>query len=1186
MAHHQRTRGFAMLATLMILWAVLAPADAHITKKVGHTWKHIRAKADQRYPTKGSLSSDDGLVNEAGDPVHWSNLAGIPTGFADGIDQDGGTASDLDCPGCVGTTDIGDDQVTGGKIPAGEITQGKLSFDPTTQGELDDHKASDDHDGRYYAEAEADAAFATAGHDHDGRYYRETELDASDPGSNRVHWNNLGGVPAGFADGTDDGGSPAWLLAGNAGTTPASEFVGTSDNQPLSFRVNNLRALWLAPNGTSPSLIGGFDGNFRTSGTTRPTFGATVGGGGAAGDVNAVTDDYGTVGGGLGNEAGNHDSEVDNRPYATVSGGWNNFATEYGATVGGGTNNGAGGTGATIGGGQGNSATGSADTVAGGDSNIAGSLSGGATVGGGGSNSATGTAATVPGGTQNAAAGDFSVASGRRAKIGTAHDGSFLFADATDADFNSAAANEFAVRAGGGVRFEVGANTCSLNSGTGAWAGSCAAPAAPSAWLLGGNAGTTAGANFVGTTDNIALEVKVNGSRAFRFEPASTPNLIGGHPGNNVTAGAFGATIAGGGETGLPNQVTDEYGTISGGRNNLAGNGNGNTVDTTHATVAGGSNNAATGTSATIGGGASNTSSEDSSTVAGGISNTASGSRSAIGGGNGNTASCLVCTIGGGQSNTASGFGSSTVAGGSLNTASLEWTTVGGGVSNTANALAAVVAGGNANESLGQYSAIGGGKFNRVSAQYGTIAGGAPSNSLDPGTRNHVTDEYGTIGGGGNNQAGDGTASTTDATFATVGGGDDNTASGVTSTVGGGDRNTATSPGSTVAGGILNAASAQRAVVGGGQSNTASGGYSTVSGGQSNAAGGQEAAIAGGFGNSAGGARTSIGGGEANSATVIYSTIGGGKSNAASGGAVGYATVGGGFSNNASGAISTIGGGDTNFAAGHRGTVAGGEGNSASGDRSTVGGGSNNGASGTYTAVPGGFSNGARGNFSFAAGRRADATASHHGAFVWSDSCGNAAGSATCDVGAASVAFSSTAVDEFSARATGGVRFATAVDSSGTPTGGASLAAGASAWGTLSDRASKEHVALIDGRDVLHRLSTVPVATWNWKTQDDSVRHIGPMAQDFSAAFGVGEDERHISTVDADGVALAAIQGLNEIVTEQQQTIETLETEIEDRARPSGAGLPLWLILLGAFGLLVLGTGMGVLGVALLKRSA
>ncbi|HEX9890762.1 MAG TPA: hypothetical protein VGB28_01705, partial [Actinomycetota bacterium] len=82
MAHHQRTRGFAMLATLMILWAVLAPADAHITKKVGHTWKHIRAKADQRYPTKGSLSSDDGLVNEAGDPVHWSNLAGIPTGFA------------------------------------------------------------------------------------------------------------------------------------------------------------------------------------------------------------------------------------------------------------------------------------------------------------------------------------------------------------------------------------------------------------------------------------------------------------------------------------------------------------------------------------------------------------------------------------------------------------------------------------------------------------------------------------------------------------------------------------------------------------------------------------------------------------------------------------------------------------------------------------------------------------------------------------------------------------------------------------------------------------------------------------------------------------------------------------------------------------------------------------------------
>jgi len=61
---------------------------------------------------------------------------------------------------------------------------------------------------------------------------------------------------------------------------------------------------------------------------------------------------------------------------------------------------------------------------------------------------------------------------------------------------------------------------------------------------------------------------------------------------------------------------------------------------------------------------------------------------------------------------------------------------------------------------------------------------------------------------------------------------------------------------------------------------------------------------------------------------------------------------------------------------------------------------------------------------------------------------------------------------------------------------------------------------------VLARLMRVPVSTWSYTGQDASIRHMGPMAQDFYAAFGLGEDNKHISTVDADGVALAAIQGL------------------------------------------------------------
>ena len=69
------------------------------------------------------------------------------------------------------------------------------------------------------------------------------------------------------------------------------------------------------------------------------------------------------------------------------------------------------------------------------------------------------------------------------------------------------------------------------------------------------------------------------------------------------------------------------------------------------------------------------------------------------------------------------------------------------------------------------------------------------------------------------------------------------------------------------------------------------------------------------------------------------------------------------------------------------------------------------------------------------------------------------------------------------------------------------------------------------------------MGTWNYKEQNRSIRHLGPMAQDFHAAFSVGEDDRHINTVDADGVALAAIQGLYQEVAEKSARI----TELEER---------------------------------------
>ena len=78
-----------------------------------------------------------------------------------------------------------------------------------------------------------------------------------------------------------------------------------------------------------------------------------------------------------------------------------------------------------------------------------------------------------------------------------------------------------------------------------------------------------------------------------------------------------------------------------------------------------------------------------------------------------------------------------------------------------------------------------------------------------------------------------------------------------------------------------------------------------------------------------------------------------------------------------------------------------------------------------------------------------------------------------------------------------------------------------------SDRNVKRDFSAVDSRAVLAKVLALPITTWSYQS-DAGVRHLGPMAQDFSAAFALGLDDKHISMVDADGVALAAIQGLNQ----------------------------------------------------------
>jgi hypothetical protein len=289
-----------------------------------------------------------------------------------------------------------------------------------------------------------------------------------------------------------------------------------------------------------------------------------------------------------------------------------------------------------------------------------------------------------------------------------------------------------------------------------------------------------------------------------------------------------------------------------------------------------------------------------------------------------------------------------------------------------------------------------------------------------------------------------------------------------------------------------------------------------------------------------------------------------------------------------------IGGGIGNKiqASAYGSTLAGGYENTiqASALYSTLGGGYGNSVGGAEATVPGGQGNAANGQYSFAAGRYAQAI--HQGAFVWADS--------------QFANFSSTANDQFCIRAQGGVHLdnSTSIafgnqtrqmfelyrdptstyiygigvqtstfyqrtgtnggfawymggahnDAQDNPGGGVTLMTlskngGLTVNGTFvsaSDRNLKENFQPVSGQEVLQKVAALPVSRWNYKN-DAATAHIGPMAQDFYAAFSVGPDDKHITTVDEGGVALAAIQGLNEKLQAEATAKDAKINELENR---------------------------------------
>lgn len=264
-----------------------------------------------------------------------------------------------------------------------------------------------------------------------------------------------------------------WSTTGDAGSDPVTNYLGTSDAQPLNLRSNGFVGWRLTgfPDGSANVVGGG-------SQSTAPTIsgganGVFIGGGGkihsglvgVAQEAHRVSDHNGVVAGGYGNVAGNLNASPTDAPQAGVLAGIFNFATGSASFVGAGDSNTASGDRAGVVAGFGNTAAGAAAAVL-----------------AGGNNHARGTNAAVVAGFNSCAGGAQSFAGGRRAKVAAAtgtqgapspcvvstipndtdgHQGTFAWADSTDADFVSSGPNQFLVRASGGV----GINTASIPNG-------------------------------------------------------------------------------------------------------------------------------------------------------------------------------------------------------------------------------------------------------------------------------------------------------------------------------------------------------------------------------------------------------------------------------------------------------------------------------------------------------------------------------------------------------------------------------------------------------------------------------------------------------------------------------------------------------------------------------------------------
>lgn len=433
-----------------------------------------------------------------------------------------------------------------------------------------------------------------------------------------------------------------------------------------------------------------------------------------------------------------------------------------------------------------------------------------------------------------------------------------------------------------------------------------------------------------------------------------------------------------------------------------------------------------------------------------------------------------------------------------------------------------VISGGERNQiqALAENAFIGGGYFNIIhsNALYATIAGGAYQEVREGAG-------HATLGGGSNNSGG--------APYTTVAGGYNNRIDLLSrgASVGGGSDHEIgiNSPAAAIGGGFANSigSNAVSATIGGGTSNR----IDTAS---------TNAVIGGGLANSIGtyAASATISGGTSNQigSASRYAVIGGGE-----GGRIGtfakHSVIAGGWGNHVDDG--------TEFA-----VIAGGAGNqiSNSSSHSAIGGGQDNristdtwyaviagghdnqiGSACDGSFIAGGYRNGVSNQvqYAFVGGRAAKAL--HSGTFVWGDNSTNEV--------------SSSAENQVTFRCQGGVRF---LNTNGTLS--ASWVPGAASWTVVSDLAMKENITPVDTRAVLKKVETLPVSEWNYSGYPQ--RHIGPMAQDFHAAFPLNENDRAIDSGDMPGIAFAAIQELARQNAALRAELDELKAKVQEMSNP------------------------------------